>query len=141
MTIKFLIVANVLPNDAEIPIYVRLVNSKYYDKKVKTNLVVRQNLWDAKREMVKYKAWYDDKGVWIQTVTEVLLSDVPQNIKNYLQESQYGGATFEDNDAEYYQTQSQDDFYRFDLLIGGREIEVDVNTNGTVTQAQYGYFL
>ena len=87
------------------------------------------------------KAWYDDKGVWIQTVTEVLLSDVPQNIKNYLQESQYGGATFEDNDAEYYQTQSQDDFYRFDLLIGGREIEVDVNTNGTVTQAQYGYFL
>ena len=50
MTIKFLIVANALPNDAEIPIYVRLVNSKYYDKKVKTNLVVRQNLWDAKRE-------------------------------------------------------------------------------------------
>ena len=61
MTIKFLIVANALPNDAEIPIYVRLVNSKYYDKKVKTNLVVRQNLWDAKREMIKHKALYDDQ--------------------------------------------------------------------------------
>lgn len=86
------------------------------------------------------KAWYDEKGVWIQTVTDVLLSDVPQDIKNYLQESEYGGAAFEDNDAEYFETQSQDDFYRFDLVMGGREIEVDVNSNGNVTPAQYGYF-
>ena len=86
------------------------------------------------------KAWYDEKGVWIQTVTDVLLSDVPQDIKNYLQESEYGGAAFEDNDAEYFETQSQDDFYRFDLVMGGRDIEVDVNSNGSVTPAQYGYF-
>ena len=87
-----------------------------------------------------HKAWYDEKGNWIQTMTEVLLSDVPQNIKNYLQESEYGEAGFEDDDAEYYETQSGDDFYRFDLVMAGREIEVDVNMNGEVTPAQYGYF-
>ena len=32
MTIKFLIVANALPNDAKVPVYVRLVNSRYYEK-------------------------------------------------------------------------------------------------------------
>ena len=87
-----------------------------------------------------HKAWYEADGTWIQTVTDVLLADVPQNIKNYLQESEYGQAQFEDNDAEYFQTQSRDDFYRFDLRMEGREVEVDVNSNGEVTLAQYGYF-
>ena len=85
------------------------------------------------------KAWYDKGGVWIQTVTEVPLADVPQNIKNYLQESEYGGAQFEDNDAEYFETQSGGEFYRFDLVSGGREIEVDVYPGGDVMPAQYGY--
>ena len=48
------------------------------------------------------KAFYDKNGNWIQTITDVLLSDVPQNIKNYLQESEYGQAQFEDNDAEFF---------------------------------------
>ena len=86
------------------------------------------------------KAWYDRGGVWIQTVTEILLSDVPQDIKNYLQASEYGQAQFEDNDAEYFETQSGEDFYRFDMVTAGREIEVDVNADGRVSAAQYGYF-
>lgn len=86
------------------------------------------------------KAWYDKDGNWIRTVTDVFLADVPQNIKNYLQESEYGGGVFEDNDAEYFEVSTGEDFYRFDLVIGGREIEVDVNMNGVVSQAGYGYF-
>lgn len=86
------------------------------------------------------KAFYDKNGNWIQTITDVLLADVPQAIKNYLQESEYGGAQFEDNDAEYFEIQTGDDFYRFDLVLGGRDLEVDVNSNGVVTPAQYGYF-
>ena len=77
MTIKFLIVANSLPNDAKVPVYVRLVNSRYYDKKVKTNLIVRQNLWDSKREMVKYKALYDEK-------LRKKINDEITNIRNYI---------------------------------------------------------
>jgi sugar phosphate isomerase/epimerase len=41
---------------------------------------------------------------------------------------------------EYFETQAGDNFYRFDLVMGGRDIEVDVNTNGEVTPARYGYF-
>lgn len=88
----------------------------------------------------EHKAWYDKDGAWIQTVTDVILADVPQSIKNYLQESEYAQAHFEDYDAEYFETQAGDNFYRFDLVMGGRDIEVDVNTNGEVTPARYGYF-
>ena len=87
-----------------------------------------------------HKAFYERNGNWVQTITDVLLADVPQDIKNYLQESEYAQAQFEDYDAEYFETQAGDNFYRFDLVMGGRDIEVDVNTNGEVTPARYGYF-
>lgn len=86
------------------------------------------------------KAWYDKGGNWIQTVTEVFLADIPQNIKNYLHQSEYGSAQFEDNDAEYFETSSGASFYRFDLMMGRQEIQVDVYPGGDVTPAQYGYF-
>lgn len=103
-------------------------------------------LWEVSFETGKRpngtdrKAYYDADGTWIRTVTDVLLTAVPQNIKDYLQESEFGTARFEDYDAEYFETSSGDDFYRFDMIMDGREIEVDVNENGEVTQAQYGYF-
>jgi hypothetical protein len=86
------------------------------------------------------KALYDKNGNWIQTVTDVLLADVPSDIQTYLQTSEYGGASFEDNDAEYFETRTDEDFYRFDLISGGREMKVDVYPSGKVTPASYGYF-
>lgn len=86
------------------------------------------------------KAWYDLNGNWIQTLTEVFLADVPQNIKNYLHQSEYGSLQFEDNDAEYFETSSGETFYRFDLMMGHREIQVDVYMGGDVIPARYGYF-
>ena len=44
------------------------------------------------------------------------------------------------DDAEYFELSSGEDFYRFDMVMGGRGIEVDVNSNGVVSQAEYGYF-
>lgn len=77
MTIKFLIVGNNLPANAEVPIYVRLVNSKYYDKKVKTNLILKQDLWDAKRECIKPRVLCDDE-LRIYVNQEIL------NIRNHI---------------------------------------------------------
>lgn len=85
-----------------------------------------------------HKAWYDKEGNWIQTCTDVLLSAVPQEIKDYLMASEFGSGQFEDNDAEYFETQSGN-FYRFDMRQGGREIEVDVTEDGKVSQAVYGF--
>lgn len=85
-----------------------------------------------------HKAWYDKGGNWIQTCTEVLLSSVPQSVKDYLMASEFGSGHFDDNDAEYYETQSGN-FYRFDMRMGGREIDVDVTEDGKVSQAAYGF--
>lgn len=85
-----------------------------------------------------HKAWYDKGGNWIQTCTEVLLSAVPQSVKDYLMASEFGTGQFEDNDAEFFETQSGN-FYRFDIRMGGREIDVDVTEDGKVSQAMYGF--
>lgn len=88
---------------------------------------------------VEHEAWYDRSGQWIRTSTEMLLSAVPQRIKDYLfADPAYTAASFADNDAEYIETPSGN-FYRFDIYSGDRKIEVDVNINGEVTFARYDF--
>lgn len=87
---------------------------------------------------IDHEAWYDKQCNWIQTCTDVFLSEVPQQIKDYLIASEFGTGQFEDNEAEYFETQSGN-FYRFDMRFGGREIEVDVTEDGEVSQAIYGF--
>lgn len=77
MTIKFLIVANSLHGNAEVPIYVRLVNSKYYDKKVKTNLMIKHDLWDAKRESIRPRVLCDD-------ALRIYINEEISNIRNHI---------------------------------------------------------
>lgn len=52
--------ANASKKKAIVPVFVRLINSKYYDKKVKTNLVIKQDLWDAKREIIRHRVLCDE---------------------------------------------------------------------------------
>ncbi len=97
--------------------------------------------WDVSFETgsrpngIEHEAWYDTDGSWIMTKTEVLLSSVPQKIMNYLAlDMTYATASFADNDADYCQTPTSE-FYRFDMLMNGREVEVDVNLDGKVSPA------
>lgn len=92
----------------------------------------------SRPDVKEHTAWYDKDANWIQTKTEIFLSEVPQAIKDYLAASEYGTGQFEDNDAEFYETQSGN-FYRFDMRYGGVEMEVDVNENGEVSPAKYGF--
>lgn len=86
----------------------------------------------------EHTAWYDASGGWIMTETEVFLSEVPQQIKAYLAESEYGSAQFTDNDAEYIMTPAGN-YYRFDVRDGKDQFEVDVNEDGQVSLAAYGF--
>lgn len=87
----------------------------------------------------EHEAWYDKTGNWIRTKTEIMLSSVPQQIRDFLAaDSDYGTAPFADNDAEYIETPSGN-FYRFDLRLNGVVVEVDVNVNGEVTFAKYDF--
>lgn len=86
---------------------------------------------------IDHEVWYTLEGEWVMSKTDVPLSDVPQNIKDYLSaDPAYGTAQFEDLDAEYIEKPSGN-FYRFDLRLAGREVEVDVTESGEVTTAQY----
>lgn len=87
---------------------------------------------------IEHTAWYGTDGTWIRTSTDILLSAVPEDIKNYLATSEFGSVRLTDNDAEYIETPSGN-FYRFDMSAGGEKIEVDVNENGDVSRAGYGF--
>ena len=78
-------------------------------------------------------------GSWVRTVTDVFLSSVPQNIRDYLLSSEFGSGQFTDNDAEYYQT-PDGNFYRFDIRVDGKEMDVDVTESGKVSKSVYGFW-
>lgn len=89
---------------------------------------------------VDYDALYDVNGNWIMTETDVLLVDIPEKVKNFLAASaEYGSFPYADREAEFYQTPAGD-FYRIELSNNGREIEVDVSTDGKITPARYDRF-
>lgn len=103
------------------------------------------NMWEVSFETgsrpngVDNTAWYDMQGNWVRTRTEIFLSSVPQSIRDYLTSSEFGTGQFDDNDADYYQT-PEGNFYRFDIRVDGREINVDVTEDGKVSQASYGFW-
>lgn len=104
------------------------------------------NCWQVSYEIgtypdvVEYESLYDASGDWVMTKTELRLSDVPQHIKDYLTtSSDYASASFEDREVEFYETQTED-FYRFDLVLSGREVEVDVTADGAVVPARRNLF-
>lgn len=101
--------------------------------------------WDVSFETGKrpngteHEAWYDKDGNWLRTVTEMLVSAVPQQIKDFLAaDPTYGQGSIADPEAEYIET-PEGNFYRFDVSLAGNRVEVDVNVNGEVTFAKYDF--
>ena len=85
---------------------------------------------------VEFETWYDADGNWLMTKREYHISAVPQAIMDALStDPEYGSARIEDNEVEYYQTPS-DNFYRFDIIYNGRDMEIDVTESGVVTPAR-----
>ena len=85
---------------------------------------------------VDHEAWYDSAGNWIMTETDMYLSSVPQKIKDYLAaDPVYGKASISDNDVEFWQ-KPDGNFYRFEVRLDGREVEVDVTEDGKVSSAR-----
>lgn len=102
------------------------------------------NCWNVSFETrtsagrLEHEAWYDKEGNWIRTETEIILSAVPEVIMGHLSASEYGQASFGDNDADFIQTPSGN-CYRFDLVHSGVEIYVDVSEDGKVTLAKFDW--
>lgn len=87
-------------------------------------------------DKVEYESWYDAEGNWIMTKREIRISAVPQHIKDSLAaDPEYGSSRLEDNEVEHYDVPTVD-FYRFDIIHNGREMEIDVTESGEVTPAK-----
>lgn len=85
------------------------------------------------------EARYAEDGTWIRTKTEMFLTSVPQQIKDFLAaDPTYGNAPYADNEIDFIETPAGD-FYRFDLRVNGAVVEVDVTTDGEVKLAGYDY--
>ncbi len=86
----------------------------------------------------EHSAWFDESGNWVMTKTEMAYSAVPQKVKDFLAASEYGTARLEDHWVDFYET-PDGNFYRFDILVDGREREVDVTEDGKVSLAGLYY--
>ncbi len=100
--------------------------------------------WEVSYEVGKwpkgteYTMYFDLEGNWLGTKTEVRLKDVPKSVKDALKASEYGNARIDDKEVNYFQT-PEAEFYRFDLEIGERDLEVDVYLDGKVVLVEYDY--
>lgn len=93
----------------------------------------------ARPNGTEHEAWYDRDGSWLGTKIEMLITAVPQQIKDSLAaDPTYGTAPYADNDVEYIET-PDGNFYRFDLRVNSVVVEVDVKPNGEVTFASYDF--
>lgn len=61
MTIKFFLRDGKLSNGLQVPVFVRLIHGKSFDRKVKTRLLVKPDLWDSKREIIKPRINCDEE--------------------------------------------------------------------------------
>ncbi len=84
----------------------------------------------------EYSMYFDLEGNWLATKTELLLKDVPQEIKDALAASEYGTARLDDNEIAYVETAAKK-FYRFEVIFNGMDAEVDVTVEGEVIFAGY----
>lgn len=89
-------------------------------------------------DVVEHEAWYDTDGNWIRTETDLYANQVPQQIKDFLESSEYASAFLEDNEVDFVET-PEGDFYRFGLVVAGAKVKVDVYEDGTVKLAGLGF--
>ncbi len=74
---------------------------------------------------------FDAADRWVQTKTEILLSEVPPVVLDALRASQYG--TWRIDEVDHYASPARE-WYRFELddPVSGREAEVDMLPDGTL---------
>lgn len=88
-------------------------------------------------DIVEHEAWYDASGSWVRTETEIPLSAVPQEIKDFLAASDYGTAIIDGTEIEYVETPAGNS-YRFEVTVAGMKINVEVSEDGNVSVGGLG---
>ncbi len=79
----------------------------------------------------EHEAKFDLSGSWIETKTEILYGNVPQEVRDAFL-AKYADARLDDNTVDFYQTPSGE-FYRFDVILNGMKTEVEITPAGKTT--------
>jgi hypothetical protein len=82
-----------------------------------------------------WKAYYDAEGNLLMTVEEIYRSDLPVVVKNAA-EAKYPKYHFEDIDRIRHGTEV---FYRIEMELRDTEVELLVQSNGTITEEKIDY--
>lgn len=80
---------------------------------------------------------FGENATWIYTKTEIRRSEVPQNIMDIFNSSEY--AAYRTDDIDHYVTADKGEFYRFELEGPGDDLEIDIYADGTITPADNGW--
>ena len=84
----------------------------------------------------EHTAWFRADGTWVRTETDLLISAVPEEIKQYLQASEYASALLQDTEIDYVQT-PDGNYYQFELVYNGASIKVNVTPDGNISLAGF----
>lgn len=80
---------------------------------------------------------FDGNSSWIYTKTEIRHSEIPQNIMDIFNSSEYSAYRIDDTD--HYTTAEKGEFYRFELEGPGDDLEIDIYADGTITVVENGW--
>lgn len=80
----------------------------------------------------EYEVWFDADGKWVMSMNDIRFSDVPQQIKDYLEADPVCSKAVFDRDGDYIEKASGVS-YRFDAVADGVEYDVEVTADGVIT--------
>lgn len=80
---------------------------------------------------------FGENASWIYTKTELRRSEVPKNIMDIFNASEY--SAYRTDDIDHYATADNGEFYRFELEAPGDDMEIDIYADGTITVVDKGW--
>lgn len=87
---------------------------------------------------VDREAWYDQKGEWVKTETDILANALPESVKDAIAGSEYASAVIDGDDVVYVETPSGN-YYRLELKVGGLDVYIDVTEDGKISISDIGF--
>ena len=84
---------------------------------------------------VKYEIWFDASSSWIQTKTEYDLRNIPDVVRNFVQTNY---PDYRIDDAEKYETSSNDVYYHIEIEQGYQEKDIYLNAQGEEVERPTG---
>lgn len=127
MTIKFFIIPSNSNNNSNIVVHARIIDGRNFDEKAKTKLLVKEEMWDPKREMIKPRILCDSK------TRETFNSEISK-LRDYLID-RYSKSKLEGAIRKKWLHQTLDEYYQLQL-----ELQEKLSVDKYEEQLKYDFY-